>query len=450
MTSTSNRKSDDTVIAEFTYSYDPTYWGKNGTRTRVVENILKPDGNRISAQVDYEYDDLYRLVREHRAPYNGGDAGVVYDKYYVYDAAGNRLSLETKDEQGNRLTYIEYTYDAANKMLTAGNSTFTYDDRGNTLTETSGNVTTTYTWDYLNHLTQWTKTGETTQSYVYNADGIRVRVTPSGGTAKDFLLDGSEIAEEIVGANVTSYVGPGLISEISSTARSVYHADGIGSTRAMSDGSQVITEAGIYDAYGNLAQDFPASSSPSFGYAGWYRYYADTTGLDYLKTRYYDPEVGRFTSRDPINYASGLNLYEYVYSNPVAYIDPSGRRANMIRPGDPRWPTIGPEKPRPRCMPLECDKRSVYIRLAECAAVCVAPSAGMIAVICPISAPGGAPAVIGCMIIVGGGTLGVCMWDCMQNGAGCAYGRFGEPIEAEDPYFPERIPPVQRVPKFMK
>jgi hypothetical protein len=39
-----------------------SYWGKNGTRTRMIENILKPDGNRISAQVDYEYDDLYRLV----------------------------------------------------------------------------------------------------------------------------------------------------------------------------------------------------------------------------------------------------------------------------------------------------------------------------------------------------------------------------------------------------
>jgi RHS repeat-associated protein len=320
LTCVSNRKSDDTVIAEFTYSYDPTYWGKNGTRTRVIENILKPDGSRISAQVDYEYDDLYRLVHEHRIAYNGGDPGVAYEYNFAYDAAGNRTQLA----DGRRSSTISYTYDAANKMLTAGNSTFTYDDAGNTLTETNGSIVTAYTWDYLNRLTQWSKTGHTTQSYVYNADGMRVRVTPSGGTATNFLLDGGEIAEEITGANIVSNIGPRNtpIIRIAVSGRTIYAADAVGSTRAITDASQVVAEAGVYDAYGTLLVDYPTSSAPRYGFAGTHHYYQDSTGLQYLKYRYYDPATGRFITADPVRY--GSNHYAYAGNLPTVMVDPLG------------------------------------------------------------------------------------------------------------------------------
>ena len=46
----------------------------------------------------------------------------------------------------------------------------------------------------------------------------------------------------------------------------------------MGDGSQAITEAGIYDAYGNILVS--SGSLPSFGYDGQYRYFADVTGLN--------------------------------------------------------------------------------------------------------------------------------------------------------------------------
>ncbi|MHB9037837.1 MAG: RHS repeat-associated core domain-containing protein, partial [Armatimonadota bacterium] len=311
----SNRKSDDTIIAQFDYTYGPSNCSCYGNRTQVIENILKPDGNRINAQVDYEYDALGRLTREHRTAYGGGDAGVTYDYYYTYDQAGNRTSWQVV---GGSTT--NYTYDDANKMTSPG--TFTYDDAGNTLTHTIDSVTTTYTWDYLNRMTRWAKTGETTQDYVYNADGMRVRKTPSGGTATNFLLDRIEIAEEITGNDVTSYVGPRLISEISGTTRIVYHPDGLGSTRNMTNGSQVVQEADIYDAYGNAQSGF--SSTSNFAYAGQNRYYTDSTGLDYLKFRYYDPRVGRFVSRDPIGYKGGLNLFAYADNSPTRKIDPLG------------------------------------------------------------------------------------------------------------------------------
>jgi len=52
-------------------------------------------------------------------------------------------------------------------------------------------------------------------------------------------------------------------------------------------------------------------------YAGNWRYErepegANGLGLDYLYQRYYDPQAGRFISRDPIRWAGGINLYGYV------------------------------------------------------------------------------------------------------------------------------------------
>ncbi|MCL6520595.1 MAG: RHS repeat-associated core domain-containing protein [Armatimonadetes bacterium] len=98
----------------------------------------------------------------------------------------------------------------------------------------------------------------------------------------------------------------------------------------MSDGSTppAILEAAVYDAYGNMLVSF--REAPNFGFAGQYRYYADLTGLHYLKARYYDPGVGRFISRDPIGYRGGMNLYAYTDNQPVTRVDPAWLFANLL------------------------------------------------------------------------------------------------------------------------
>ena len=64
-------------------------------------------------------------------------------------------------------------------------------------------------------------------------------------------------------------------------------------------------------------------------------YYDVETGLYFLKTRYYDPEIGRFITIDDLQYLdpetiNGLNLYAYCGNNPVMNVDPTGCFAILL------------------------------------------------------------------------------------------------------------------------
>jgi RHS repeat-associated protein len=52
--------------------------------------------------------------------------------------------------------------------------------------------------------------------------------------------------------------------------------------------------------------------------------YEKETGLYYFNARYYDSELGRFISRDPIGIVDDVNLYVYVGNNPLKFVDPTG------------------------------------------------------------------------------------------------------------------------------
>jgi RHS repeat-associated protein len=85
-------------------------------------------------------------------------------------------------------------------------------------------------------------------------------------------------------------------------------------------------------AYGIFGQviDEEEQVENHFKYVGAFGVMDEGNGLYYMRARYYDPEVGRFISKDPIGLEGGINLYAYVGGNPLNYIDPLG-----LTPGQP-------------------------------------------------------------------------------------------------------------------
>jgi len=114
----------------------------------------------------------------------------------------------------------------------------------------------------------------------------------------------------------------GLIGETRGGTSKYYHADALGTTRAITNSSQTKTDSLDTDAFGMSVAVTGTTPTP-FGFAGQHGYQNDSvTGLMRLGHRFYDASVGRFLSRDPIQ--DGYNWYTYCNNDPVNGVDPSG------------------------------------------------------------------------------------------------------------------------------
>ncbi len=295
----------DNLVERYSYSLDPT-----GRRSRITEN-----SGRVT---DYVYDDLYRLTGETVTdPVNGN-----YSASYQYDATGNRTA-----ETVNGI-HTAYTYDNNDRLLQQGGTVYTYDDNGNTLSETLNSNTVTYSYDAGNRLTQITQGGVTT-AYTYNHNGIRISKT-EGGITTDYIVDENRDYAQVLiettpaGPVVYTY-GDDLVSQDRDGVLSLYHYDGLGSTRFLSDAGGAVTDWYDYVAFGEVLNQTGGTEN-LYLFAG--EQFDGSLGQYYLRARYYDPAVGRFTQmdawigsrRDPVT----LHKYLYVNAEPVNSIDPSG------------------------------------------------------------------------------------------------------------------------------
>ncbi|WP_375492777.1 RHS repeat-associated core domain-containing protein [uncultured Nostoc sp.] len=306
------------ILSSYAYILDGV-----GNRTQVVEDTGRT--------VNYTYDEVNQLKLESITDPTLGNRTIGYD----YDLVGNRLKRNDSDPSSGLTTYV---YDKNNRLISQTSGTkvtqYTYDNNGSMLTNDDGINSVVYQWinDGENRLIGVTTTnasGSSQSKYIYDADGNRV-ASITDGVRKNYLVNPrgySKVLQEYDanGQVLTKYFyGLGLIKSESGSNEKFYHSDGLGSTRLLTDGTGQVRDRYVYDAFGRLIAHAGGSGN-AYQFAGEQR---DSTGLDYLRARYYNSDLGRFISKDAFagHLASPISENPYVYANanPVNFTDPSG------------------------------------------------------------------------------------------------------------------------------
>ena len=331
----------------------------------VFDSVHTPKRDSVSiAALDAKYgklithDSLGRLTAI--APYNWQQQAFRYDLAgQLRQACSKDIQLHCYGENGTtELSQDAYTYDAtgnrldpgANPTVGSGNRvtqfkgyTFTYDADGNVISKSGNGEVWTYTWDPFDKLTDIALNGTLVYHFVYDAFGNRVdRCTNAGCSAGERVInDGSQL---VFGRNVNNVVTdeygyyPGsdqpMALKLSSGRTGVFITDPQlrGTVRAIADanGQAANQEFKTYDIspWGVVPAD--TGTTTRLRLAG--QQYDQGSRLYYMRARYYDPDLGRFLSEDPIGISGGLNLYAYAGNDPVNMWDPSG--TSGMGPGD--------------------------------------------------------------------------------------------------------------------
>ena len=333
VTALTNKNSSGTTLSGYTYTY-----GLDGNQRTKTDNTGK-----VTA---YVYDRFGRLSSETESVNNTQTQSYGY----TYDPRHNRSTMTAA---GADAYVTNYTYDLNNRLLTETKTVgaadeitrYNYDPNGNQVGKTSESLSSGSNsagfalvqglasaeinrYNGFNQLIE-TRADGVTAGYSYYPGGLRATKT-AGGVTTSFILDGGNVALEIVGSAVTAkYVrGMNLINSTIGGVTNWYLYNAHGDVVKLTNSSGTVTKTYAYDAFGVEKNPDPNDAN-NFRYAG--EYFDKETGTYYLRARYYDPTTGRFSAEDPIR--SGLNWYTYCGGNPVAFVDPWGLERIVVSGG---------------------------------------------------------------------------------------------------------------------
>ena len=285
------------------YYFDLIYAG-NG-------NILTGNDS-VNGNWTYGYDALNRLA-------SANTSGQSYT--YDYDRYGNRWHQNGPHTMmlsfsGNNNRMDGYSYDAPGNLLNDAVHSYTYDAE-NRITQVDGGSTATYVYDANGRRVRKT-TGRVSVDYLYDLDGNQITELGSKGAWNrgEVYAGGQHLATYSGGTKGTTYFN---------------HADWLGTARARTNVSGSLYETCASLPFGDALSCSTSDVSPMH-FTGQQR--DSESGLDNFIARYIGSNLGRFMSPDPANVGGDLeewdnpqswNLYSYVGNNPINAVDPDGR-----------------------------------------------------------------------------------------------------------------------------
>ncbi|MFF7203106.1 RHS repeat-associated core domain-containing protein [Streptomyces sp. NPDC008141] len=267
---------------------------------------------------------------------------------YTYDSAG-RFSY-AKEEKGSTLTSSwQYCYDMAGNLTSQGTdpgcprgTTYTVND-AQQITAKNGDASG-WSYDKLGNETAGASTPESIRTAEKWSDYSQLTSIAVGGTTYAGQYGSTDQSERIklgdtffhngplgLSAKSTAGVDMGFNREPGGTLNSMttggktyyYLTDALGSVVALADDTGAKVNTYAYSPRGVRILATTTESVPQpYRFAGGFQ---DPTGLYHYAARYYDPNIGRFTSPDPSGQEK--NPYLYAEGDPVNRIDPTGLAA---------------------------------------------------------------------------------------------------------------------------
>ncbi|WP_395611387.1 RHS repeat-associated core domain-containing protein [Pseudomonas sp. B22129] len=283
------------------YDYD-----KTGNLSRVFDTR--------KGEHHYRYDPLARLTRV--------DHSQDEQERFGHDPAGNLLM---QDRPGPDIV-------AGNRLAIQGDHHYDYDAFGNLIRERRGRehrLITEYRYDCQHQLIGITQPDGQTASYCYDPFGRRISKTVDDITTEFFWQGDKLIAEHHADRHRSYIYEPDsfrplvLLEGFGPKETKPYHyqLDHLGTPQELTAPSGEIVWSAHYKAYGKISRLDVGKIDNPLRFQG--QYSDPESGLHYNRHRYYNPDLGRYLTPDPVKLAGGINAYRYV-PNPTGWVDPLG------------------------------------------------------------------------------------------------------------------------------